>query len=249
MILVRLEYRRIGNSMSSSGSIISNENGLITEEAEFDGIEFRKMMARLAGVLQRWPVEQAVDVDLVRLDHLGTGVYRLDTATVQLLRTDPVAAIATMEYPMASPSTTVQRLREERTSRACAPIPAGYVTLADAFGDQLYFRVRKHELECPGCGFWGMFISPGLLKSDERMGSVVKTAFVCPKKCGQRFVVSCDTEWGYVSTKYLLENTTLERFYFPRSWNEGQSWVSRVTLQHKYDEYQKEKDACSSKEP
>lgn len=244
--IVRLEYRRDVGTMLSSGAITSNENGLITEEGEFEGVEFRKMLAQLAGVLTNWPLEQEVFVDLLRLDHPSSGAYRLDKATVHLLRTDPVAAIATMEHPTQSPSTTLQRLHEERAPKAMVPIPAGYLTLADAFGEQLYFRVRKHELECPGCGFWGMFTSPKLLADPERVGSVFKTVFVCPKKCGQRFVVSCDEAWGYVDTKYLLERTTLEQFYFPRAWNEGKPWVSRSALENKYDEYKKEKDACST---
>jgi hypothetical protein len=90
-----------------------------------------------------------------------------------------------------------------------------------------------------------MYTSPSLLSDPERAGSVFKTAFVCPKKCRGRFIVTCQKELGYVDVRYLLENTKLDRFYFPRAWNDGASWVSRESLQKKYNEYVKEKESAS----
>lgn len=245
---VTLEYRRIGNSMSSSGRILSDENGLITEEGQpFDGFEFKRMMGLLANVLGNWPPEQEVEVLLQRTDHEGLLPYKLDAKTVTLFRTDPVAAIAAFGFPTQSVSNTVARVQRDRAPRVQPSIRAGHDTLADAFGDQLYFKVRKHELECPGCGYWGMFASPSLLAAPERAGECFKTAFVCPKKCGGRFLVTCLETWGYVDTKYLLERTKLDAFYFPRAWNEGKPWVSRESLQQKYNAYstEKEKVTCS----
>jgi predicted RNA-binding Zn-ribbon protein involved in translation (DUF1610 family) len=141
----------------------------------------------------------------------------------------------------------VKRVQEERAPVPPAPIRAGHATLADAFGEVIYFRVRGHELECPGCGFWGMFTSPGLLKDPDRAGTRFKTAFVCPKKCGERFIVSCEDSWGYVHVEDLLKSSKLNAFYFPRTWNEGRPWVTRESLQQKYNEYkaEKEKVTCS----
>lgn len=238
---VTLEYKRIGNTMSSAGRIISKDGGLVTEEGEFDSFPFRDMMKQLATVLANWPVEDVPDVKVVvqRTDRAGLAPYILDKETVDLLRTDPVAGIEVLAGT-SSPAAIEHAVKADRAP----PQPvlrAGTVTLADAFGDSVAFRVRGHELECPGCGFWGVFTTPGLLTAPERAGGAFKTAFVCPKRCGGRFIVSCQREWGFVGVDYLLEKTDLDKFYFPRAWNGGRPWVSREDLQKKYDEYKKEK--------
>jgi hypothetical protein len=244
-VLVTLSYRRTPDDLST-GSIKSNENGLVTEEGEFADLEFKRMLQQLAAVLLCFPEDQTIDVQLQRTDREGLLAYKLDAKTVELLRTDTVAAIQAMEYPTHSPSGTVRRVREERTAPLrLTPIRAGHEALIDSFGDVLYFKLRGHELECPGCGFWGMFTSPGLLADPERAGQVFKTIFVCPKKCKERFAVTCQETLGYVATRYLLEHTKLDRFYFPRAWNGGRSWISREGLQKKYDEYKKEKESTS----
>lgn len=250
-VKVTLEYQRVPGTTTSSGRFLSDENGLLTEEGEpFEKLEFREMMRRLAQTLQAWPPEQPVGVSLQRTDRDGLLPYQLDAKTVELFRTDPVAAIAAFEYPTHSPSTTVRRVKQERTPRVLPSIAVGHDVLAQAFGDQVYFKVRRHELECPGCGFWGMFTSPGLLNDPERAGHVMKLAFVCPKKCHVRLIVTCGEKWGYVDTDYLLGHTTLDAFYLPRTWNEGGPWVSREALQKKYNEYQTEKEAVTcSDEP
>jgi hypothetical protein len=241
---VTLSYRRTPEDRST-GDIKSNENGLVTEEGTFENLEFKRMMQKLASVLLCFPEEQPVGVVLQRTDREGLLPYKLDDKTVELLRKDTVAAIQAMEYPTHSPSSTVRRVREERQLRIQPPIQVGHEALVDSFGDVVYFRVRGHELECPGCGFWGMFTSPGLLADPERAGQVFKTIFVCPKRCKERFAVTCEQALGYIDTEYLLERTKLDRFYFPRAWNGGRSWISREGLQKKYDEYKKEKESTS----
>jgi hypothetical protein len=246
-VTVTLSYRRTPGDLSS-GFIKSNENGLETEEGTFADLEFKRMLQQLASVLLCFPLDQAITVQLQRIDREGLLPYTLDARTVELLRTDTVAAIQAMEYPTHSPSSTVRRVREERKVASLPPITAGHAGLVDSFGDVLYFRVRGHELECPGCGFWGMFASPGLLADAERVGQVFKTVFVCPKKCHERYLVTCQETLGYIDTEYLLVHTKLDRFYFPRAWNGGRPWISREGLQKKFDEYKKEKENASCSE-
>ena len=241
MTAVILEYRRDDAEMTSSGRLLLDGGELLV----FKGYAFRDMLKAVARVLSDAPTEGEVSVAIQRTDREGLTPYALEASTVKLLREDPVAAIQAMEFPTQSPSLTVQRAREERAPRVVVPIRAGHDTLADAFGDVVYFKVREHELECPGCGFWGMYASPGLLKDKERAGEVFKTAFMCPKKCHTRFIVTCMMGWGFVQAEYLLKNTTLSSFYLPRAWNEGKPWVSRESLQQKYDAYKKEKETCS----
>jgi hypothetical protein len=236
---VRLEYRRDPGAFTSTGSI--QQEGT---QQEFVAVEFREMMQMLARVLE--PGSDETEVILQRTDRPGLLPYKLDAALVQLLRTNPEAAIESMEFSSQSPSLTAQRAAE--ATEPPRPIPAGHDALADSFGDVVYFRVRGHELECPGCGFWGMYTSPGLLDSVDREGAVFRTVFVCPKKCKERFAVTCLRQWGYVRVDHLLEGT-LPAFYFPRAWNEGRPWVSRGMLEQKYSAYKAEKEnvVCSER--
>jgi hypothetical protein len=250
MTKVTLEYRRVGTTLLSEGRIISDENGLLTEDGlPLVDASFRDLLKALARALETFEKDVPVEVYFQRTDREGLLPYKLDEATVKLLREDPVAAIQALEYPTHSPSSTIERVRKEREVQTIQPIAAGHTALADSFGDVVYFKVRAHELECPGCGFWGMYTTPGLLSDKDRAGEVMKTAFVCPKKCKTRFIVTCDRAWGYVDVKYLLEQTKLDAFYFPRAWNEGRPWVSRETLTKMFNEYEKSKESASCSEP
>jgi hypothetical protein len=248
MIEVTLEYKRDAGTVLSTGRVLSNEGGLITEEGEFSGIEYRKMIAQLHDVLKNWADEEPVDVILQRTDREGLLPYKLDGATVHLIRTDPIAAVAALSVPDRSPSGAAKRAVAHSVPIVVPPIAIGDDVLADAFGDQVYFNVKGHELECPGCGFWGIYTTPGLLNDEERGGASFKTMFGCKKRCGcERFPVTCNKKWGYVSTKYLLEETKLAAFYFPRAWNGGKPWVTRETLQKLYDQYKEEKEQALCK--
>lgn len=247
-VVVTMEYQRDGVEMTSSGRFTSSENGRVTEEGAFSQKAWREILKQLAHVLERWSAEQAVDIFLARTDRAGLLSYRLDDETVKLLRTDPISAFKALEYTTSSPSAVVQHVQRDRVPRVQPPVKAGHDALADAFGDVVYFKVRGHELECPGCGYWGMYTTPGLLNHLDRAGEVIKTTFMCQKKCCSRFSLTCDKTWGYVEVKYLLEQTKLDAFFFPRAWNEGRPWVSRESLQKLYSEYKadKEKVTCSA---
>ena len=240
MIQVILEYRRDAGAMTSTGQISTGDvDG--TRIVAFNSLEFREMLKVLCRVLSYAPAEEEVEVHLQRTDRDGLLPYKLDAVTVTLLRTDPVAGIQALEYPSPSPSTTVQRVREERSPSPPPLVTAGRAVLADAFGDVIYFKVRGPELECPGCGFWGRYTLPEVLSDPDRVGAEYKTIFACSRKCRRRFHVSCAKEWGYVDVDYLLKNTDLQAFYFPRGWNQGHLWVSREALQKKFEEFTAEK--------
>ena len=221
MQTVTLEYRRDCFADTSTGRVV-HRSGF----TEFTTLPFRAMLRLLCGTLAQLETKD-IEVTLQRTDRAGLLPYRLDNATVQLLVDDPIAGIQAMEYASPSPSTIAQRIREERNPPTTLGVTAGLDALADAFGDTIMFRVRGQELECPGCGFWGGYVA----------GS---TRFSCHKKCQHSFVVRCARTWGYIRVEHLLE-MDLDRFFFPRVWNQGQSWVSREELQKKYAEYLYEK--------
>jgi hypothetical protein len=238
---VCLEYGRIDKTVLSTGRITSNDGGLVTEEGTFEEVEYRDMLKQLVTVLSHWPIEQELQVELRRTERPGLLPYALDQETVRLLRTDPVAGITAMQFAQ-SPSMALQRLQEARAPNPPPVIRVGHEVLADAFGGELYFKVRGHELECPGCGFWGPYTTPWLLANPDREGAAFKTVFLCNKRCRARFVVSCAGVWGQVQVAYLLNNTKLDAFYFPRAWNEGRPWVTRDTLKTRYETYLAEKE-------
>ena len=239
---ITLFYHREAPDVLSTGRIESTEMGLVTEEDSFTRLEFRDMLKRLCDVLTRWPAEEELRVVFQRTDRARLVPYRLDPQTVALFRTDPVAAIASMTTAYQSPSTTEKRVKEERDPTPAPVIRAGYDTLADAFGDVLFFRVKNNTLECPGCGFWGAWTILGLLNDPERVGEEFKTIFACRAKCLKHLAVSCRERWGYIRTEYLLENTNLDRFYFPRGWNDFRPWVSRDELRALLAKYKHEKE-------
>lgn len=246
---VTLEYKRASSAAgctTSTGRVLSKEGGLITEEGDFSSLPFADMLTKLHQATKNWPDEEPIEIIILRTDRDGLMPYKLDPATVQLIRTDPAAAAAALSVPDRSPSGEVRRAKEANVPIVMPPLKVGDDVMADAFGDQLYFKVRGHELECPGCGFWGMFTSPGLLNDPDRAGSSFKTTFVCGKRCGcERFIVTCNKSWGYVDTSYLLERTKLAAFYFPRAWNGGRPWVTRDALQRMYQQFKQEKEHAS----
>jgi hypothetical protein len=243
---VTLEYRRVDGTRLSTGRLLSKDGGLVTEEGEFKEVEFSTMLVLLSSVTKHWPDEDPIDILLARTDHDGMTPYKLDPATVHLIRTDPAAASQALSVPDRSPSGEARKVHDATVPIVMPPLKVGDDVLCDAFGDQLYFKVRGHELECPGCGFWGVFTTPGLLNDPDRSGASFKTIFVCKKRCAcPRIVVTCNKEWGYVDTSYLLEHTKLAAFYFPRAWNGGRPWVTREVLQQKFDQYKEEKEHAS----
>lgn len=243
-IEVTLEYLREGNTTLSAGKVSAKQvDGPPLASVCFEHFAYKRMMRELSDVLRGLPAQEETKVIIQRVDRPGLLPYVLDPATVELLRTDPVAGLQALSVESPSPSTVLARIKEsQRPSEPPPTLRTGASTLADAFGENVAVKVRGYELECPGCGFWGMYVTPSLLRDPERVGQVLKTAFVCRKKCRQRFIVSCHKEWGFVAIEDLLK-TGLEAFYFPRGWNAYRPWVSRADLQQKYDEYQKEKES------
>lgn len=235
---VVLSYGRDGEELTSSGSIsITPQEGEGGAYAKilFTTLPFRKMVGQLAEVLRAHQVDS---VELRRTDNPQLIPYLLDQETVDLIRSDPALAVESMTFQQ-SPSTGEVRARQRREVIVVPPLPAGMATLVDAFGPSLYFRVRGHELECPGCGFWGVYANPRMLADPDRASSNLKAVFVCPKKCHQRFFVNCQKTWGWVLVEDLLK-LPLDRFYFPRAWNEDAPWITKDALSEKYVSYQKE---------
>lgn len=225
-----LEYKRV-NVDRSTGRVVLKEDGVEqTPWLVFDSVDFPTMLRAYARLLKG--NEEAVAI-WQRTDRPGLLPYTLDPQVSALLVTDIEAAIASMSPDVQSPSYKLQNIQAAR--EVPAGLRAGFDTLADAFGDKLYVRLRDNgELECPCCGMWG---------SSHRDGT-----FICQKACANRHMstpleVALSGRWAGFSAQQLLSGGS-SKFYFPRAWNDGASWISHEKLQTKLDEYNKEKSGC-----
>ena len=246
MVDLVLRYRRVGNN--STGELLRRVSGEEpTQWGFFTEVTFDVMINALSHLLYSNQDIERVFVE--RTDRANLTPYMLDQRTVELIRTDPVAAVASMTVTTHAPSQVEHQTKAARVKRVTPPIAAGLATFADAFGESVYLKVRGHEVECPGCGFWSAYTRPEQLDA-AAIGDLV-TSFVCLKKCrtlqkDSPIVLYVSKAWASVSVEELLK-TPLEGFYLPRAWNENGSWVTRLTLETKYLEYleEKEKALCS----
>jgi hypothetical protein len=242
---VHLEYCRDGD-LSTGCIYLRDARGGVAERSEFTRIAFEDMLLRAARLLDSaaTPGEPGARARVVlrRTDRAGLLPYVLDAATVDLLRHDPLAAIASMTYRTTAP--LVSPLAREVPPPGAPVLKAGTDVLADAFGDDIWVRVRGAELECPGCGLWGTFASPALAESRRE---VLKVVFACSKRCSVRVVAACHARWASVRVDELLL-TAAARFYLPRAWNTDGPWITRQALSKTYQDYltEKEQAECST---
>jgi hypothetical protein len=218
-----LEYGRVGDL--SSGSIYTRTGEARTVYLYFEGLAFDAMLYELARKLEQY---LEANVFLLRSDRGGALPYKLDSATVELLRSDPVAAVHAMTYP-GSPVMLFRQARAHDKRLQPPNLRAGFDVLADSFGIRVYVRLLlNHDLECPGCGYWSPF-SGGL--------------FQCKKRCRVELAMVTEGNWAGVLVTDLLR-TNVERFYLPRRWNAG-IWITREHLEEMYSEFTNEKERAT----
>lgn len=186
---------------------------------------------------------------LLRLEQKPLPVaLQFDKATACLLREDPVAFLRMMDPTMGRPqkldiSTSVKK--EHSVAIKPNPLPAGYDTLADAFGDDVYCRVRRGgSTECPLCGRWGKWtkIDVGGMYADRLICDGCEVEF---KGVG---IPTSQGGWFKVPIVQLFscaEALGVDRFFLPRAWNKDGPWISAEALRTKYDEFVKEREQCS----
>lgn len=229
---VVLEYKREGSHLSTGRIVVrrEEEEGLFLQ---FEGWEFKDMLRSYCEALQKYPDARAV---WQRNDRPGLVPYVLDQAVTELLRKDPVAGIESLSPPAISPSSTIRRVRAER-----APVPvsirAGFDTLADSFGDEVYVKHRNGRIECPGCGIWLELVSEMLEPGSFFNCRNPRCAF----HTGTLYGVKLTERWAAIAVSDLIYSKS-KRFYLPRAWNDGRPWISMDDLSRKYLEYKKEKE-------
>lgn len=223
---IRLSYGRVGELYDGNIWVQVYPTRGFLSRLEFERYSFPRMMSKLAEIIREY---EEVTVNLSRTEVNGS-TYKLDAETVDMLRTDPAAAISHM-----MPDHRVVMIRNEMKPNTSPPsglLRAGHDTIADAFGDSTYCTINQEgKVECPGCGRW----------------SPVSTRWLtcANKSCGLRVPgVMTGKTWFVISTEALLQ-TNLSRYYLPRSWNPQHGWISQADLKSMFDTFQKERELCS----
>lgn len=194
---------------------------------EFTDLTYREAMKLLIVAAREF-----IDAELYlsRLDQLPVPIaIRFDCPTATLLREDPVAFLRMMDPVLGRPQrldVSMSTRKEHPQVLKPQPIPAGYDTIAESFGDDVYIR-RRH------------------LSSDEvaLYESPLTGRWVPAGEIGT-WTVGVNNRWGRVMVKNLL-STDEPRFFLPRAWNKDGPWISREALQEKYDEFCKEREECT----
>lgn len=185
----------------------------------FEALPFNKMMSHTSRILNERTVGR---LSFERTDRPGLRPFVMDNPTVELLRTDPVAAIQAMTVPSIHID-----LRKDKSVATSPPVfTAGYDTLAESFGDHVFVRVRGNEVECPGCGMWSPFAESGTLH--------------CYKKCFLSVPARFVAGWAAISVEALL-SLNLERYFLPRGWNKTLVFITHADLSALYDQWKKER--------
>lgn len=237
---ILLEYERRSELTDEDhlydGSIVVKEGEKITE-LPFVGMPYHQMTTRYAEHARKNPTKKLL---FMRRDQKPTPMaIEMEPEMAKLLRIDPVRYIKMTSPPPRRIKLKLGTDVAVEDSVAARPIPAGRDTMADAFGDAVYVRMRRGGgSECPACGRWH-----AVTTMDENRNGFIRC------KCG--FTAVCKsylTEYGGwvgIHTGELLqvmEKSELPRAFLPRRWNEGGPWVSYENLKQRYERFCKERD-------
>jgi hypothetical protein len=189
---------------------------------------------------------------VLRLDQKPQPVaMRIEPGMADLLREDPVRYIEATSPPARTVKLKLDdsvklnkvqdNLHVETNGEAWhTPIPGGYDTVVESFGDDIYCRVSGNLIECPSCGRWAASTPTEDVDADMECSSCLFrdlfTITVTPK-----------STWAVIPTESLLQNTTTngKRFYIPRAWNKGGPWIKTEQLRQKYESFCKERNDAS----
>lgn len=222
---ILLSYRRTEQDLCSGALCLRDDEAAV--KVEFDNVDFIRMMARTAALLQE---SEAVEIWIERMDRPGLHPYKLEAAIVELLRTDPVQAIRSLNpQPVPPPVGAPTRSRTVISQKMAPILRAGHDTLADGLGDEVYSSKNDaNEIECPVCGRWSPTVDP----AQER--------FWCPS-CDVLLDVRLVTHWAVFRTEELLA-LQRARYYLPRAWNKTRAWISLQDLTEQYNHWKKIKE-------
>lgn len=211
---------------------------------EFDGKDYQWMILQLSKTASNHP---DAGLFMLRLEQPNALAIELSEKDANLLRTDPLRYIAATNFSQRTVRLGDAVSVKDRTKVSLRPLRAGSDVLAEAFGEELYLRMRRGgSTECPFCGRW--LARTGTDGVDDSL-------FRC-RNCniaiaGVRAVPTKSGGWVALRTEQLLMfgegREGCERYYLPREWNTNGPWISHADLKQKYEQYSKEKRECLDK--
>lgn len=237
-----------------SGSIdLQDADGVAAMEGfDFVSLPFRKMMVHTSRYLRDHPNAAVV---LRRFDRKGLQPIQLGEEMRVMLRDDPVMAIRHMDVKLGS---------DVKSSPAAPVLRSDYDTLADAFGERVFVRLKNGAAEDPVTGKWRQLACgpkcgwrirgeqdsyqswlpirlegadiPEVSKdaTEEEVVAMMNDLAGALAKC----------QWCSMLVTDLLEQSG-NKFFLPRRWNAGGQWVGRQVLQARLDKYLREREEAS----
>lgn len=218
---VTLSYKREGEAFTGE-----------LDGVAFAGWSYARMMTEAHNELCKRP---QAGLFITRTERAGLLPVQLEPQLLDLLRTDPARfiqanSLAPRTYDMRGDRTSKLAAGERYDIPKSVGLRACVDTLADAFGEHVYLRVRRGlSVEHPATGRW---VSVSALH--EWLGTDA-TELLASEAGG----------WLKVPTPYLLQ-TPAQRFFLPREWNTYGNWIARAALHDMYEQFIKEKSRCQS---
>jgi len=227
---VRVKCRRDGEKFTGATYLFDFDAEEMKELGTFSDLNFEQLLRSLSSRLREYPDATAA---LMREEAGRFGYMKYEETMVKLLREDLDRAISIL-CPPRRVVMIGDKVETSATSRV--HVRAGYDTLADAFGDVIYCKMRRGGgVECPCCGRWG------LVSCDKNQNGYFRCKVGCDCPIlGKAYPMEHGGWWG-IDIRVLLHETTSKRFYLPRLWNVSGPWVSHEALKKKYETYLKEK--------
>jgi hypothetical protein len=205
------------------------------EGQAFSGKTFAQMMTLVHMRLVKLPKARLI---MQRTERPGLMPVEVAPEDVELLRVDPVTYIRKHTVEPITVDMRGSRKGQHALARGerveipkSSGIRAGHDTIAEAFGEVVYARMRNNNVESPNDGRWVT------LQTLESWLKAAPTEVVTP-------------ELGWVGIRVAdLLRTQNSRFYLPREWNPHRSWITKEQLIELLEQFEEEKVAlCQSAE-
>jgi len=252
---VRLIYGRDGETYHGSIWIQIFPTRGYLHKMDFKDFTFARMMSHLAKIARDY--DECTGIILEREEAKGT--YRMGEEEIRQLREDPAAAISSMQVPdkivvvRDTPEPTFTHPEGEETIQ----LRSGHDTIADAFGDYVYCRMKEGRVENPITGRWSGLCRSELTRPPEQIyvtvyqGDVDRLRTVDPGHTGRLELpwFEAGENWLKTRTVNLIAFGVLagcNKFFLPRRWNKSGPWVSHADLEQMFETYLKEKEDVTS---
>ena len=213
--------------------VVDADANVKLDKKELIGVNFAQAMSRFSEWAKQLPEARLF---MLRTEQKPVPIaVELDEVQCKCLREDPVAFIKALSPPHRVVVRVSDEVHPGDVVRQ-SPIRAAHDTLADAFGDYVYFRRKGGKAESPFTGRWQDVVWGDSFHMLDGFGVVYE-------------IESSGIDWMKISMANLLslpkgKKPEETRYYLPRVWNTSGPWISHEDLRRKYEQFNKEREAC-----